>query len=274
MTRLQLLLQEQSAPPLLGAAAYFYDPVFIEICAYLGYKVMWIEMEHSHITFSEAADLCRISQGAGLLTMIRVPNSSRENILKAAECGPDIIDLPMANSEESLREMVKYARFAPDGERGFFSVSRSVKYGLVPSVPAAQQKLNQEIGLMAQIETVKAMDNVEKICAVPGVDIFIGPADLAASLGVAGQTNHASVRRAAELIVERAKKHGKLVAVGAAPDDFHFWIDVGVDVLFCTNDTACLKLGAQAILHRARQAIEKSAERTAMKADAEAGTPS
>jgi len=264
MTRLQRLLQEQGAPPLLGAAAYFYDPVFIEICAYLGFKVMWIEMEHSHITFSEAADLCRISQGAGLLTMIRVPNSSRENMLKAAECGPDIIDLPMANSEENLHEMVKYARFAPEGERGFFSVSRSVRYGLVPSVPDEQQKLNDEISLMAQIETAHAIDNVEEICAVPGVDIFIGPADLAASLGVPGQTGHAKVKEAAALAVRTAKAHEKLVAVGAAPADFQFWVDVGVDVLFCTNDTACLKLGAQTILQSARDAVARAAEKSSM----------
>lgn len=255
MNRLQSLLQEQGNSPLLGAAAYFYDPVFIEICAYLGFKVMWIEMEHSHIGFREAADLCRISQGAGLLTMIRVPNSSRENILKAAECGPDIIDLPMANSAEHLREMVRYARFAPDGERGFFSVSRSVRYGLVPSVPEEQQKLNQEVTLMAQIETSEAIDNVSEICSVPGVDVFIGPADLAASLGVPGQTGHAKVRKAAELAVHTAKQHGKLVAVGASPDDFPFWVGCGVDLLFCTNDTACLKIGAKTVLQSARAAI-------------------
>lgn len=257
MTRLQALLKEQSSLPLLGAAVYSYDPAFLEICAYIGYKVMWIEMEHSHITYMQAADLCRISQGSGLLTMIRVPDSSRENILKAAECGPDIIDLPMANSEENLDEMVKYARFAPDGERGYFSVSRAVRYGLIPSVPDEQQRLNREMSLMAQIETSRAIQNVEKICAVPGVDVFIGPADLAASLGVPGLTGDAKVRKASELVVRTAKSYGKVVAVGAAPNDFSFWVTCGVDVLFATNDTACLKIGAYSIFQSARDAIAK-----------------
>jgi len=123
MTRLRSLLNQQGSGPLLGASAYFNDPVFIEMCAYLGFKVMWIEMEHSHITFAEAVNLCRISQGCGLLTMIRIPNASRENVLKAAECGPDIINIPMANSAQELLELIKYARFAPIGERGYFSVS-------------------------------------------------------------------------------------------------------------------------------------------------------
>jgi len=258
MTRLQSLRQEIKSGPLLGAAAYFNDPVFIEMCSYLGFSVMWIEMEHSHITFAEASNLCRISQGCGLLTMIRIPNSSRENVLKAAECAPDIIDVPMANSSHELNELAKYARFAPQGERGFFSVSRAVKYGTVPNVPAEQQKLNNELSLMAQIETIQGLSNLEEICSVPGVDIFIGPSDLAASLGVPGQTGHPRVQESGELVVRTAKKHGKLVAVGSMPADYKFWVKAGVDVLFCTNDTSCLRIGAQVALQQARDAVAQS----------------
>jgi 4-hydroxy-2-oxoheptanedioate aldolase len=255
MTRLQRLREEGKPGPLLGAAAYFNDPIFIEMCSYLGFSVMWIEMEHSHMTFAEVANLCRISQGCGLLTMIRIPNSSRENVLKAAECAPDIIDVPMANSAHDLHELTKYARFAPKGERGFFSVSRAVKYGAVSNVPAEQQKLNDELCLMAQVETTQALASLEEICRVPGVDIFIGPSDLAASLGVPGQTGHPLVQESGELVVRTAKKHGKLVAVGAMPADFKFWVKAGVDVLFCTNDTSCLRIGAQVVLQQAREAV-------------------
>lgn len=255
MSRLQRLRQEKKPGPLLGAAVYFDDPIFIEMCSYLGFSVMWIEMEHSHITFAEAANLCRISQGCGLLTMIRIPNASRENVLRAAECAPDIINVPMANSPHELHELTKYARFAPKGERGFFSVSRAVKYGTVSNVPAEQQKLNDELCLMAQIETTHALSNLEDICRVPGVDIFIGPSDLAASLGVPGQTGHARVQEAGELVIRTAKKHAKLVAVGSMPSDYKLWVKAGVDVLFCTNDTSCLRIGAQVVLQQAREAV-------------------
>jgi 4-hydroxy-2-oxoheptanedioate aldolase len=255
VTRLEHLRQQKRPAPLLGAAVYFNDPIFIEMCAYVGFSVMWIEMEHSHITFAETANLCRISQGCGLLTMIRIPNSSRENVLKAAECAPDIINVPMANSSHELHELTKYARFAPKGERGFFSVSRAVKYGTVSDVPAEQQRLNDDLGLMAQIETSRALANLEEICSVPGVDIFIGPSDLAASLGVPGQTGHPRVQESGEVVIQTAKKHGKLVAVGSMPADYKFWVKAGVDVLFCTNDTSCLRIGAQVVLHQAREAV-------------------
>jgi 4-hydroxy-2-oxoheptanedioate aldolase len=92
MNRLRKAVEQNNGQTLLGAALYFYDPVFLEVAAHLGYQAIWIEMEHAPITFAEAADLCRMASGSGMLTMIRIPDSRRENILKAAECGPDIIN--------------------------------------------------------------------------------------------------------------------------------------------------------------------------------------
>lgn len=254
MTRLHRAIQQHGAP-LLGMAVYFYDPIFLEIGARMGFRVAWIEMEHAFISVAEAADLCRIASGLGMLTMIRIPDARRESVLKAAECGPDIIDLPMANSPEMLQELVQSARFPPDGQRGFFSVSRAVHYGLVDSVPAEQQKLNDELCLMVQIETADAVVRAQELCCTPGVHVFIGPADLSASLGVPGQTGHPKVTEAAEQTIRIAKQNGKLVAVGAAPQDFPFWVSQGVDVLFCTNDIACLKIGMQSVLQQASAAI-------------------
>ena len=166
-------LRLQAGQPVFGLTITTPSVEAAAHAATLGFHFLWIEMEHSHLTFAEVANLCRISQGCGLLTMIRIPSSSRENVLKAVECAPDIIDVPMANSAQELHELTKYARFAPKGERGFFSVSRAVRYGTVPNVPAEQQKVNDELCLMALIETSQGLNNPEAICSVPGVDIFI-----------------------------------------------------------------------------------------------------
>jgi len=255
MNRLHGAIAQSAGRPLLGAALYFYDPVFLEIAAHMGFKVIWIEMEHAAITFSEAADLCRMAAGSGMLTMIRIPDARRESVLKAAECGPDIIDVPMADSPEQVAELVRYAKFAPQGARGFFSVSRALKYGIVDSVPAEQQRVNHELSLLAQIETVAALDRIEELAAIPDVDIFIGPADLAASLGVPGQTGHPKLLDAATRIVESARRHGKKVVTACGAADFIHWTRLGVDLLFCTNDIVALKVGAQAALTAANDAI-------------------
>jgi 4-hydroxy-2-oxoheptanedioate aldolase len=257
MNRLHRAIRQAAGKPLLGAALYSYDPIFLEIAAHMGFEVIWIEMEHAPISFAEAADLCRMAAGSGMLTMIRIPDARRESVLKAAECGPDMIDIPMVDSPEQAAELVRYAKFAPIGARGVFSVSRALRYGIVDSVPDEQQKLNTELTLLAQVETKEALTRIEEIASVPGVDIFIGPADLAASLGIPGQTGHPDLLEAAEQIVAVARKHRKKIVTACAPADFHHWIRLGVDLLFCTNNIVCLKTGAQLALNAAHQAIDK-----------------
>jgi 2-keto-3-deoxy-L-rhamnonate aldolase RhmA len=256
MNRLRQAVHDNGGKTLLGAAVYFYDPIFLEICDHLGYQAIWIEMEHGHITFAEAADLCRMAAGSGMLTMIRIPDARRENVLKAAECGPDIIDVPMIERPEQMHDLRKYARFAPEGNRGFFSVSRAINYGITDGVVAKQKHLNLDLCLMAQIETGDAMRRLDELAAVEDVDLFIGPADLAASLGYPGQTSHPDVQSAAAGIVKAARKHNKCVATACASADFPFWLSLDIDLLFCTNDIACLKKAAGDILDEAREILE------------------
>jgi 2-keto-3-deoxy-L-rhamnonate aldolase RhmA len=258
MNRLRKAVEQNGGRTLLGAAMYFYDPVFLEIAAHLGYQAIWIEMEHVPITFAEAADLCRMASGSGMLTMIRIPDSRRENVLKAAECGPDIIDVPMVDTVAQMDEMRRYARFAPKGSRGYFGVSRAVQYGVLNSVNEVQQSLNHELCLMAQIETAEAMAELDRLAAVPDVDLFVGPADLAASLGHPGDTLHPAVCEAAARVVKAARANGKCIASACGRTDFKFWLDQRIDLLFCTNDIACLKRGAGLALEEARALLPSS----------------
>jgi 4-hydroxy-2-oxoheptanedioate aldolase len=252
MNRLRKAVEQNNGQTLLGAALYFYDPVFLEVATHLGYQAIWIEMEHAPITFAEAADLCRMATGSGMLTMIRIPDSRRENILKAAECGPDIIDVAMVDKPSQMHEMLRYGRFAPVGGRGYFGVSRAVQYGVSNSVNEIQQPLNRELSLMAQIETTEAMSNLDELAAISGVDLFVGPADLAASLGHPGQTLHPSVREAATRVIKAARANNKCIASACGPSDFKFWLDQHIDLLFCTNDIASLKRGAGLALEEAK----------------------
>jgi len=91
------------------------------------------------------------------------------------------------------------------------------------------------------------------------LESFLGPADLSASLGVPGQTGHDRVFEAAARTIRVAKAHGKQTAAGVAPQDIPFWVGQGVDLLFCINDIAARKTGAQAALGQARAAIEAAA---------------
>jgi 4-hydroxy-2-oxoheptanedioate aldolase len=259
MNNLRQAVQKNGGKTLLGGALYFYDPIFLEICAHLGYQAIWIEMEHGLITFAEAADLCRMAAGTGMLTMIRIPDVQRANVLKAAECGPDIIDAPMIERPEQMQDLRKYARFGPQGSRGIFSVSRAVNYSIPGGQIAKQQALNTELCLMAQIESNAALSRLDELAAVPDVDLFIGPADLAASLGFPTQTGHPVVQAAARDIVKAARAHNKCVATAAPPSDFQFWLDQEIDLLFCANDISCLKKAAADCVSEARAILDRKA---------------
>lgn len=259
MNRLKQAVKDNGGKTLLGAAVYFYDPVFLEICAQLGYQAIWIEMEHGHIPFAQAADLCRMAAGSGMLTMIRIPDVQRANVLKGAECGPDILDVPMIEQPEQMHQLRNFARFAPEGSRGIFSVSRAINYGIPGEVVAKQQRLNGDLCLMAQIETEAALSRLDELASVPDVDLFIGPADLAASLGVPSKTSHPTVQSAARDIVQTARMHGKCVATACAPEEYDFWLGLDIDLLFCTNDIACLKKAAGELLGDAREIMNRKA---------------
>lgn len=260
MNRLQQAVASNNRRTLLGAALYFYDPLFLEICAELGYQAVWIEMEHGHITFAQAADLCRMAAGTGMLTMIRIPDTQRANVLKAAECGPDILDVPMIERPEQMEELRKYARFAPLGSRGIFSVSRAVQYGVGGQIKAKQNAINADLCLMAQIETEAGLERIDELAAVPDIDLFVGPADLAASLGYPAQTAHPAVQEAATSIVRAARANNKSVATACSPEDYAFWLRQGIDLLFCTNDISCLKQAAGDSLAKARTILDESGD--------------
>ncbi len=257
MNRLQQAVQANGGKTLLGAAAYFYDPIFLEICAHLGYQVIWIEMEHGHITFAEAADLCRMAAGSGMLTMIRIPDVRRENVLKGAECGPDILDVPMIETPEQMLDLREYARFAPAGQPRHVLrfARRQLRHPRRRRGKAAESSTTPS-ALWRKSKASAALDRVDELAAVPDVDLFIGPADLAASLGLPSQTSHPTVQAAATKIVKAARNHNKSVATACAPDEFAFWLGLGIDLLFCTNDISCLKQAAGDFLSDARTILE------------------
>lgn len=261
MNRLDETLNRVGAP-LLGIAVHRYDLAFVEMAGLLGFHVLWIEMEHVPISYRETADVCRLASALGMLTMIRIPDASRDHVLKAAESGPDIIDLPMGNSPAMLEQLVAHARYSPEGKRGFFGSSRAVHYGLGSDIAAEQRRVNHELCLMSQIETREAVERTEELCGVPGINaIFLGPYDLSASLGLVGDVRHSSVLDAMDNCISIAIAHGKRVATVCAAADVGEWARKGVDILFCGSDTACLKVGAQAVLNDAKQSLAAAAGR-------------
>ncbi len=248
MNRLEQAARRKGGP-LLTVSVQRHNPMYVEMVARIGYDVLWIEMEHVTVTFAEATDMCALAQAMGMLVLIRVPNASRDNVLRAAECGPDVIDVPMVNSPEPARELVRHARFGPQGERGHYGSSRAFRYALFDSLVAEHERVNDEICLMAQIETLEAVEAAEDIAQVPGLDaLFVGRGDLSSSLGVPGNLTHPKVEEMTDRTLAVAARYGKLTGVPGKTSEYLLWRDKGVTLLLCGSDVAALKTGLQAMM--------------------------
>ncbi len=246
----------EAGRPLFGTAVYSYNTAFVEMAAMYGYDAVWFEMEHLHISFEQAADMCRIASGLGLLTMIRIPDSSRQTVLRAAECGPDILDLPMVNTPDVAAELVRHAKYPPIGNRGLFGSSRASRYTIFNDTAEEQMRINEELCLMVQIETLEASRNADYICSVPGLDaIFLGPGDMSLSCGYPGDLKHPIVREALCRALRAAESHNLIRAMMTSQDEVSFWVGQNVQILFITSDIQCLKTGLKSSLDLAMEQV-------------------
>lgn len=255
MTKVEIALKKKGGP-LLGTCLHTYHTGFVEIAGRVGFDILWIDCEHLAIPETQVGDLCRIAAGAGMLSLVRPPDANRTSVLRAAESGPDIIFVPMVNSADTARQLVTHARFAPVGSRGFFLGTRAMGYGLVDAAER-QRQINDELCLLAQVETMEAVERVDEIADVPGLNgVFIGPGDLAASMGYVGRFQNPAVKKTIAQVVAAVKRKGLLVALPVSPDEAGEWADQGVDLIFCGNETQLLRAGLLSCFNGAQGALK------------------
>jgi len=257
MNRVQRKLAAVGARPLLGASMCRHDPDFVELAAILGYNAIWVDMEHSPVSYREAADLCRLAYAFDMVSMVRIPNADRDHVLRGMECGPDIIDVPMANSPEVARALVEHGRYAPQGNRGYFGALRSTRFGTLGDPAVTHEQTNEAVCLMIQIETIQAVEQARELCQVPGIDaILIGPGDLSVTMGITGQLDNPELFAAADRAVAAAKEAGKLIATTGPIPLLSEWVKRGIDLYFIANDLACLRAALERAMDEARTVLQ------------------
>jgi 2-keto-3-deoxy-L-rhamnonate aldolase RhmA len=205
---------------LRGVAVLTASLKVAELAGRVGFDTVWIEAEHGGTTFAEVESLCMAAEAGGAIPTVRLPNHHRENILKALEVGAKIVVVPMVNTPDIAREIVQHGKFPPLGQRGFNTRSRGLNYGLdgVPALPAVFARANAETHLIAQVETMEAVDNVEAICATEGLSgILIGPGDLSVSFGKPAAFTDPELIALVESIIRTARAAGKHAGILVAP---------------------------------------------------------
>jgi 4-hydroxy-2-oxoheptanedioate aldolase len=148
--------------------------------------------------------------------VVRPANNDTVLIKRFLDLGAQTLLIPYVQSVEEARSAVAAMRYAPAGVRGVAGVTRATAFGRIPNYA---KRAHEELCLLVQIETQEALDRLEEIAAVDGVDgVFIGPADLAASLGYAGELGHPKVKATVEDAIGRIRARGKPAGI-LTPDN-------------------------------------------------------
>ena len=187
----------------------YADPDICELMGCLGVDVIWICNEHIGIDPDRLRNVIRAGRAGGADIMVRRVFGAYDDLIQPLEMGASGLMIPHCTSAEMVREIVRQTRFQPVGRRGIDGVSADSEFGLHP-LKEYIDFANRETFLMVQIEDAEAIDKIESIAAVPGVDIvFIGPADLSHSIGCPGDLKNPVIRQAIARTAAACAKNGK-----------------------------------------------------------------
>jgi len=184
----------------IGSWITLGHPSIAEIMAKAGYDWLTVDMEHSAITMHQAQQLIQVIELCGCVPLVRVGNNDPNLIKRVMDAGAHGVVVPMVNTREDAEQAVASVKYPPIGFRGV-GLARAQGYGT--SFEEYKQWNDDESIVIVQIEHIKAVENLEEILKVDGVDGFIiGPYDLSGSLGVPGEFDHPDVVAALEKVKE------------------------------------------------------------------------
>lgn len=186
-------------------------PVVAEMLAGAGFDWVLIDTEHSLTDLPDTMGMMQAMVGYPASPVVRIAANDAVLIKRALDLGAQSLMVPYVQTVEEAQRAVEAMRYPPRGIRGMGGMTRATKYGAVTDYVA---RAEQELCLLVQVETAATLPLIEAIAAVDGVDgLFIGPADLSATMGYPGQLGHPSVVAAIEDALRRIAATGKAAGI-------------------------------------------------------------
>jgi len=185
-------------------------PSFLEIIGHSGFDFVYIDAEHSTVSLESLPSMIIASELSGMATLVRVPDNDATYVRKVLEVGADGVIVPHINTRQEAESAVQSARFPPEGIRGFGGLVRSSGFN-IPQMSMSEytRRSNEGVTVVAQIEEREAVENIEEITGVEGVDaVLLGPSDLSLSMGVPGQFQSPELVRSVDRVMAVAKGKG------------------------------------------------------------------
>jgi 4-hydroxy-2-oxoheptanedioate aldolase len=215
-----------------------------EVMARQGFDALCIDMQHGLIDYNDVWPMMQAISQTDTVPVVRVPWNDPQIIMKALDAGAYGLIIPLVNTAAEAAAAVAACRYPPEGIRSFGPVRAGMYAG-----PGYVEAANDEIVVFAMIETRQGLDNLEAICATPGLNgVYIGPADLSYALGLPprGDNDDPVHLAACDRIRETAHRHGKKAAMHCASAAFAAGaVRRGFDLVMLTSDVACMTTAAR-----------------------------
>ncbi|MFC2967315.1 HpcH/HpaI aldolase family protein [Acidimangrovimonas pyrenivorans] len=230
--------------------------VAAEIAAGAGYDWCLIDGEHGPNTVTTIRDQLQAMAGRGVAAVVRVPVGEDWVLKQVLDVGAQSVLVPMVDDAAQAEAAARAVRYPPEGVRGMgAALARASDYNAIPDYVTTA---NGEICLMVQIESAKAVENVDAIAAVEGIDcLFVGPADLSADMGHPGNPGHPDVVAAIEHAIARTLAAGKAAGIITFdPAQFAYYAGLGVTFLGVGGDVTVLAKAVRSLAGEAREAVK------------------
>lgn len=189
----------------LGAFVTSPCPEVVEVLAATGLDFVIIDTEHGASNFETVVNMIRGAEAFGMSTVVRVFDDNPKILSRYQDVGAYGIQVPMVHTAEQAAKIVEAAKYKPEGMRGM-SGGRGAKWGYIPEY---RQAANSESFIAVMCESEEAVNNIDEIVRVPGVDaVFIGAYDLSQSLGIPGEVMHPRIEEAIAKVLKACQDAG------------------------------------------------------------------
>jgi 4-hydroxy-2-oxoheptanedioate aldolase len=234
--------------PVLVTTLHYLDPAIFELTSLMGFDGIWMDLEHHGTSVETATNLMRAARVGTADIMARPAKGEFMRMGRLLEAGAQGILYPRCDDAAEAREVVTWSKFAPLGRRGIDTGNPDSPYCAMPVAPYIREA-NEQTFLAVQIEDPGALEHVEEIAAVEGVDIlFFGPADFSILSGVPGQFDHPVIHDAIKRVAAAARRAGKMWGMpSATPERTSELLALGARFIAHSADLLILKSGLEAI---------------------------
>lgn len=241
--------------PSFGCWIMSRDPIMTEVLAGAGFDWLAVDMEHAPITLSEAADLIRVGSGSGCPMMVRLPSHDLVLAKQLCDAGASGLIFPDVRTAEQATLLANGVRY-PTGVYGSRGVGLARAAGYGRNFEAYFTGWNDAVSVIAQIEHIDAVPCADAIARIDGIDgLFIGPYDMSASMGIAGQLAHPDLLQNVDRVVAAARAAGKRAGFHVVPVDEQgalAMLDRGATFLAYSADVFMVRHCADMFLKTAR----------------------